>query len=265
MDEDDDDMPDALIFRKKICPVCRTVVRARPIPLFVVKSIASSLEKFKAGPSDATRRASPPLEADPWAGIFPNLSAEEDLEDDEDEDADDEEDDYGQWTSEEEGYGDDGYGSVYDDSDDDDDYQGAWVHPHWEPPNEQVSPRDYAYLDEVEGEELSMLRRGCTLQMINIFTMRYHHDSGLQASVDGSNTVFLGWNVDLLDHDESGEEFMDWVTRDIHERSERWERVDNDDGSWSAWRLVREDQDQECETTDSEAYFNGGEDELGLL
>ncbi|TCD71772.1 hypothetical protein EIP91_003115 [Steccherinum ochraceum] len=263
-DMDDDDMPDSLVYRKKTCPVCRTVVHSRPIPLFVVKSIASSLEKHKAGSSGAVaRRASPPPEADPWAGIFLDPSAEEDLED-EDGDVDEEEDGYDEWESSDgEGYG-DGYGTGYDDSEEDDDYQGAWVHPHWEPPSGEVSPQDYAYLGDVEGEELSMIRRGCSLQMINLFQMRYHHDSGLQALVDGNNIVYLGWNVHLLDHDVSGEEYMDWVTRDIHERPERWDRDDSDDGSWSAWKLIREDEDQEYDTTDSEVWFDGqgGEDEL---
>ncbi|KAH8104038.1 hypothetical protein BXZ70DRAFT_679542 [Cristinia sonorae] len=260
-DMDDDNMPDALVYRKKICPVCRTVVRSRPIPLFVVKSIAGALEKHKAN-SAAARRASPLPEADPWAGIFLDYTAEE-----ADEDVDEEEDDYdGHWTSDDDGYG-DGYGSVYDDSEEEDAYQGEYVHARWEPPNGRIATQDYAFLDDVEDDELPLLRRGCTLQMINLFQMTYNHSTGLQALVDGHNLVFLGFNVDLLDHDPTGEEFMDWITRDIHERPERWDRQDNIDGTWSAWKLVRAEDDQDYDTTDSELWFDGqmGEDELDLL
>lgn len=252
-----------VVRRKKICPVCRTHIRTRPIPLFVVKSVANALEKHKAGtPGALPPRDSPPPEVDPWKGIFTkNAGMDNDM--DEDDGDDDDEDD--QWSSEGEGYG--GYGSEYDDDSDDEEYTGGWVHPHWEPPNGQLSPRDYAYLDDVEGEELSMLRRGCTLQMIHLFQLRYDHGEGLQALVDGDNTVHLGWNVNLLEHDASGEEFMDWITRDIHERPERWERIDNDDGTWSAWRLIRAERDQEYDDSDSDAWFDGllSGDELDFL
>ncbi|THH29522.1 hypothetical protein EUX98_g4674 [Antrodiella citrinella] len=253
-----------IVQRKKICPVCRTHIRTRPIPLFVVKSVAAALEKHKAGtPGALPPRDSPPPEVDPWKGIFTKNAGMDNNDGDEDDGDDEDEED--QWSSDGEGYG--GYGSEYDDDSDDEEYQGSWVHPHWEPPNGQLSPRDYAYLDDVEGEELSMLRRGCTLQMIHLFQLRYDHGEGLQALVDGDNTVHLGWNVSLLDHDASGEEFMDWITRDIHERPERWERVDHDDGTWSAWKLVRVERDQEYDDSDSDAWFDGllSGDELDFL
>lgn len=258
-DMDDDDMSEALVHRKKNCPVCRTVVRTRPIPLFVLKSIAGALDKHKSGPGVA-RRDSPPLEADPWAGIFLDPSADSEGEDDED-DVDDEDDFDEQWSSDG-----DGFPSAYG-SDEEVEYEGRWTHPHWAPPNGQIAPQDYPYLDDVEGDELAMLRRGCTLQMVHLFHMRYDHNVGLQAHVDGNNVVYLGWNIDLLEDDDTGEEFMDWITSDIHERPERWDREENADGRWSAWKLVKEDEDEEFDTSDSEAYYTGhlAEDELDLL
>ena len=261
-DMDDDDHLD-LIYRKKICPVCRAHVRNRPIPLFVIKSIASTLEKHKGAASNSGRRPSPPPQADPWAGIFIDPDQERENDDDGDPDEDDDYDEH--WSSDDDVF-EEGYGSGYD-YDEDDDYQGPWVQPHWEPPNGELSPVDYAYLDDIEGEELSMLRRGCTLQMTQVFRMRYTHDTGLQAYVDGDNIIYLGWNVHLIGRDHSGEEFMEWITRDIHERPERWDRIDNQDGTWQAWRLVMEGELQEYDTSDSEVWFDGqmGEDELDLL
>ncbi|KAJ3557501.1 hypothetical protein NM688_g1445 [Phlebia brevispora] len=84
-----------------------------------------------------------------------------------------------------------------------------------------VSPDDYAFEDVTE-EQLSMLRRGATLQMIALFSMSYTHDEGLKAVVDG-NELYLGWNIVLHDVDHTGEEFMDWAVADVFERPERWE------------------------------------------
>ena len=66
----DEDEPDTLIYRKKTCPCCRAVVSSRPIPLFVVKSLTSALEKAKAQPGAPQRTTLPPDESNPWAGIF---------------------------------------------------------------------------------------------------------------------------------------------------------------------------------------------------
>ena len=64
-----DDDPDAVLYRRKTCPVCRSAVLSRPIPVFLVKSIAVALEKVK-GNGNSSPRSSPPPEGDPWAGIL---------------------------------------------------------------------------------------------------------------------------------------------------------------------------------------------------
>lgn len=242
----DDNSPEALLYRKKSCPVCRANIRTRPIPLFIVKSIAAALEQSKP---NATRRDSPapqdPETSDPWAGIFLEHSEGDEGSSDEDESDEDGYDEYeDQWSSDNE------YGSGSDDGF----YAGDYIYPSWSPPSVHVTPFDYPFLDSMTSEELSMLRRGCTLGMIELFDMHYDHDIGLTADVDG-NTIHLGWNVKLLSGDESGEEFIEWALRDIHDRPDRWEKIGSDDGfgHWEAFRLVPANEDREYETDEQDS------------
>ncbi|KAI0695344.1 hypothetical protein C8T65DRAFT_584416 [Cerioporus squamosus] len=257
---DDDDYPNALLYRKKTCPCCRTAVLNRPIPLYLIKSLASAVDKSKA-PVGALRPSPPPDDDDPWAGIFRDskdygdywsTDEDDDDEDDDPEDGDmyDDEDDY--WSF-------DGYGSA----EDDEPYNGPYVNPRWAPPTVRVDREDYDFLDD-DAEEFNMLRRGATLAMIGLFNMTYDHDSGLCAVVDGENLVYLGWNVELHPDDETGEEFMDWILADMYDRPERW-RIDNDhnEGTWSAWRLVPEDENNDYDQTDSEVWASDMEADEG--
>ncbi|KAI1793469.1 hypothetical protein LXA43DRAFT_885630 [Ganoderma leucocontextum] len=253
----DDDYPDALLYRKKTCPCCRAVVRSRPIPLYLVKSIASALDKSKA-PAGAVRPSPPPDDEDPWAGIFRDHTEVDDYwstdhDEDEDEEDEDDEDEDGE---DGEGYdGEDGYWSFegYGTGDDEERYDGPYVSAQWAPPSVLVSPDEYPFLED-DTEEFSMLRRGVTLQMIELFQMTYCHNTGLCAIVDGENEVHLGFNIELHPDDETGEEYMDWVLADVYDRPERW-RVDNDhEGMWSAWRLIPADEDEEYDNTDSEVW-----------
>lgn len=253
----DDDDPDAVLYRKKTCPTCRTVVVNRPIPLFLIKSIAVAIDKAK-GTGEPSSHSSPAPEGDPWRGIFPD-------------DSDDMSDMYGyedpyeydpgyemsdidpyEYDSAEEEWP---YDYGHDSDDEEPPYEGAYVHPTWEPPMHEVNPDDYPF--ELNEEMLSMLRRGATTPMIDIFGMSYSHNEGLRANVNG-NVIYLGWKIDLLPNDMGGERFMEWIEADIWNRQERWERIDNPDGhTFTAWRLVREDEvaeEGEYETTDSEAY-----------
>jgi len=249
----DDDPTVSLLYRKKTCPCCRTIVRSRPIPLFLVKSLTASLEKAKAPPG--TRRVTPPPDDDdPWAGIFihPFLHDAEDAwaayDDGDDEDGDEDED----YDEDEDDWSVDGYGTA----DDEERYEGPYVHPRWQPPSVNVFPEDYAFIDELDASDLSMLRRGATLQMIDLFSMNYTHDEGLSAVVDGENTVYLGWNIYVHPEDESGEDFMDWITTDMYQRPERWDVTEAMDGTWTAYKLVPEEDDdgEDYETSDSEFW-----------
>lgn len=253
----DDTTPDDLLYRKKTCPVCRTMVLFRPIPLFLVKSLAHALDKSKQLPGAPPRISPPPNpDSDPWAGIFiPDDSSDEEDEGgdadrwsiDEDEDGNRSGDtEYG-YDDAEDGWNFEGYGE------DEEPYEGDYVPARWAPPTMFISPEDYAFEDLTE-EQLCMLRRGATLQMIALFSMSYTHDEGLRAVVDG-NELYLGYNIALNLEDNTGEEFMDWTVADVFERPERWEKEDTEDG-FTAWRMVQEDEDEEYDTTDSEAYLN---------
>ena len=248
----DEDEPDALIYRKKTCPCCRTIVSSRPIPLFVVKSLTSVLEKAKAQPGIPRRPSPPPTEGDPWAGIFADLETfsefwpmnEDDDDDfDEDEDFDEDYEDDDDWSY-------DGYGT----DEDEEPYHGPYVRPRWEPPSVHVTEDEYPPHD-IDEDDLRMLRRGATLQMIDMFEMTYTHEHGLCASVDNVNAIFLGWNIYLHPEDETGEDLIDWLTADMQRRPERWDVVEERNGGWTAWRLVPEGNVQEdYETSDSETW-----------
>ncbi|KAG6873515.1 hypothetical protein C0995_014783 [Termitomyces sp. Mi166 len=76
--EDNDADPDEfgsnyILNRVKSCPCCRAVITQRPIPVFVVKAIATALSKHRAtvepGASIRNRTPSPTIE-DPWKGLF---------------------------------------------------------------------------------------------------------------------------------------------------------------------------------------------------
>ncbi|KAI0832137.1 hypothetical protein BC628DRAFT_1407635 [Trametes gibbosa] len=256
----DDDYPDAILYRKKTCPCCRTVIRTRPIPLYLVKSIASTLEKAKA-PAGTVRPSPPPDDEDPWAGIFRDptdyegywSTDDEDSDERDGEDVDDDEDeDDDEGSEEEDGYWSfDGYGT----GEDEDGYRGPYATARWAPPTVHVSLNDYAFLDP-DSEEFKMLRRGATLQMIELFRMSYTHNSGLTAVVEDDNVVYLGWNIELHPTDETGEEYMDWALVDMFDRPERWRMIhDEFDGSWVAHKLVpRSDAEEHYDDTDSEMW-----------
>ncbi|KAI0705205.1 hypothetical protein BC835DRAFT_1314955 [Cytidiella melzeri] len=246
-DEDmDDDGPSAVLSRKKTCPVCRSAVFHRPIPLFVLKAIATAFDKAKSGSS---RQSSPPHDGDPWYGIFPEaVSPYDDSDDDSGEEEsydydDDDEGSEGPWPFA-------GYGS--DSEEEEEDYDGNYVHQSWSPPTVLVHPDDYPF-EDMDDNVLSMLRRGATPQMIMIFDMSYTHSDGLMAKMSG-NSVYLGWNISLQPDDITGEEFMEWIEADIVNHRERWEKADNNGGTWTAWRLVREEEDEEFDMTDSDIW-----------
>lgn len=83
MDIDPEELgdPHYIIMRTKSCPSCRAVVKHRPVPIFMVKAVVSSLKRSK--PLLAAHLASPmeDNESDfdkdnPWKGIFPSSEEE---------------------------------------------------------------------------------------------------------------------------------------------------------------------------------------------
>ena len=90
----DDGDSDYLFYRRKSCPCCRTAVRHRPPPAFILKSVVSVLAKGKSSSTAASsRHSSPPNEGDPWAGLFPPYNSDDSYHDAYDEGDDDNEED----------------------------------------------------------------------------------------------------------------------------------------------------------------------------
>ncbi|TFY72451.1 hypothetical protein EVG20_g548 [Dentipellis fragilis] len=250
MDIDDDDEPQPLEERKKSCPCCRAAVRSRPLPLFLVKSMVSLLNRAQQ-PADAPRPSPAPETEDPWAGIFPVISADGEYNDDDDDDEVDvdDEDFAGHFT---------GPWGMYDVDDDDDDdyadtsddeYMGAWVRPVWEPP----AFSSEFWEDEYDEELSKLLRRGATIEMIENYNMDYDHDEGIIAQHDNL-CLHLGWNIELRG-DDNGDGYIEWLVEDMEERPERWEFVDDE----HAYLLVKEDRIEHYDLTDSEAWASAEE------
>jgi hypothetical protein len=248
----DDDDPDYLMYRLKSCPCCRANVRDRPVPVFIIKAIAVVLIKgkeAKAGSSGV--RASPlPQDGDPWLGLFPPVEENEFGEDDDedgnedsedDEDDDDDEDDYSEWLTEVFAYG---SGS------EEEPYDGPYVSPQWEPPSVDIDVADLTF-EDLDDDDVNVLRRGATIDMLDLYQMSYSHTEGLVAHTHGDR-LYLGWNIRLSADDETGEEFIDYLSSDIIDRPERWGVTVGDDGGRLCHRLVPEDEVLEYETTDSD-------------
>lgn len=212
------------IHRVKKCPCCRSEIATRPTPVFLVKSVCKALADAK-NPNPRPPPSQAPPE-DVWDGLFHRpgvvctyfLDTEDDGEDGHDEDDDEDEDEYGD--------SDDSMGEydVPDDfeygSDGEDEFMGEWVSPTWEPPSVEVTSD---MEDLYEAEEISMLRRGATSEMIDQFGMTYTHSRGLLTYVAAEEEgepdmmIWLGWNVVLKEEDVDGVEFMEWARMDMDE------------------------------------------------
>ncbi|EGN95091.1 hypothetical protein SERLA73DRAFT_77101 [Serpula lacrymans var. lacrymans S7.3] len=252
----DDDDDDYHLYRRKTCPCCRKAVRHRPIPVFVIKSIISALSKTKASsPSaESPNRASPIIEGDPWDGLFLPLSEEDDYQDDDDDDEDDDEEDGEddededdiEWLMDVFSYGSDSG---------DEPYEGEYVSPDWEPPTVQVDADDYPFSD-FDDIDLNVLRRGVTIDMLETYAVEYSHDFGLIAYLQDDNRIFLGWTIKLSADDDTGDVYIQWLLDDMEERPDRWEIIEQDDGTWDAHRLVPAEDVIDHEDTDSDNYID---------
>ncbi|KIK97337.1 hypothetical protein PAXRUDRAFT_825015 [Paxillus rubicundulus Ve08.2h10] len=257
----DNDDPDYLLRRRKTCPCCRTNVRHRPIPIFVIKAIVTAVAKGKGGSHAASSSSSEPAsgDLDPWEGLFPcddeeiddyGASDDEDEDYDEDHGEDDDEDD--DEDDEDSAY--DGVFSYGTDSDEES-YHGVYVHPQWEPPNSVIDEDDYT-LDHLDESDLNCLRRGATVGMVQAYEMQYSHQEGLIAHDEGNHHIYLGWNIRLSADDENGEVYMGYIAEDMEARPDRWSIIEDEhDGVFEAHLLVPEEDLYDYRDSDSDNYM----------
>ncbi|TFK17556.1 hypothetical protein FA15DRAFT_675991 [Coprinopsis marcescibilis] len=232
-DEDDEDPPETNVLRPKTCPCCRSLVRHRPSPVFMVKAVSSALIKEKeiaAGPSASGERSDgiPDLgEEDPWRGIFPSSDddgeSDEDLGGDSSDDLEDGEVDdwmialdasgnpHFSWSSESEDEDEDNYPlgryAQYDDTTSEEEEVDLSVRfnlPRWEPASVNINPDDYdfdGFDDETRENTLALLRRGCSWEMIQNFNMEYAHLRGIIVCLRSINHLYLSDDDDSTDEE----------------------------------------------------------------
>jgi len=255
-DEMEMDEPLPLIFRKKTCPFCRTVIRSRPLPLFILKNLLSILATARPkNATDLSRPSPPPDLEDPWAEIFPQLQSDSESGAEEDEDYsdgwpldvmyDDEEDEDDDDDDDEDAF--QGY-----DNTSDDEYEGEWVMPGWEPPAHRAATP----LDPEPATDM-LLRRGATYGMIETYDVQYSHEEGLSALVDDL-CLYLGWNIEIGDDDEDGERFIEWCLGDVETHPHRWFFSDQ-----GRHRLSRRDVVEEYNSTDTENWIGTDDVDAG--
>ncbi|KAJ7623736.1 hypothetical protein FB45DRAFT_752056 [Roridomyces roridus] len=240
---DPETQEELLLTRDKSCPCCRARVTRRPIPIFLVKSLASALRTAGVVSTPSVAGAEED-DADPWKGLFlPEYSSS----------ASDDEEEYHEYASFSDGelddpmplgmsayqhqlarfYAsgsedsdgeveahlvdeDDSSSSAGENSDSDGEHHGDYSYARWEPPTQVAM--DLHTSDPQFQALLKMQRRGCTPMLIHLFNMRYTHDEGLVLHVNsldphtseadleaGRNRLFVGWNL-TVPEEEPGEE-----------------------------------------------------------
>jgi len=283
VDPDELTDPQYILMRSKTCPSCRAVVKHRPVPIFMIKSVVTALKKFKPphASSPRSRHNNDYLHEDnPWKGIF--ASSEEDIDDDDESPLESDSDDLGGWyrhshIAQFEAAVEDNAATeseIEDDEDDVYDDVDLYTHPRWAPPS--VSIAVYNVGGEDVPDAVKLLQRGCTWDMLQNFDVSYSHGSGivvalrsldhLYASDDDDDDaddvnmhrVFLGWNVALARGDTDGEDFMQEILREMQEFPGRWQVTPNlvVPFTMDARRLVLVDEAEEFDTTDTEAWID---------
>ena len=220
MDIDPEELTDPhyILMRSKSCPSCRASVKHRPVPVFMVKAVATTLIKAKPTSSLTplfNRVAHTEAESDnPWKGIFPSsdedegnhsdLESESESDDEEAEDflnfyhsrhlrraifasmdstdseIEDEEDDDGEDDGDE---ADEGHESTSSDDEAEVDRPHVYVVPRWAPPRVNIDCTRYNLADDVILQSIKLLQRGCTWEMLKNNEISYSHESGIVISL----------------------------------------------------------------------------------
>lgn len=246
IDPDDLEHPSYYILtRPKSCPCCRAVVKRRPVPVFLVKSVLTVLTNSRHpemnSPGGTSRRdRSPSPGEDPWMGLF-RLTDDEREGDGANDDAEESDSDLElrgdavRWALDDLrvgfmnrgpfGFGydssspsgsdfeeeDDGDEDDEDDDPDEDDMDGPYVPQRWEPPSVTIDPIDYEGCFDYEEEPgmLNLLRRGCTYEMIQTYRMEYTHAQGLVARLRSLDELHVDAD-DYYSDEECHSVFLGW-------------------------------------------------------
>lgn len=285
IDPEDFDDPQYIMNRQKSCPCCRATVLHRPVPVFLIKSVATTMIKAKgpghtaASPVSRADGSSTVESADPWEGLFPDdedmVGLEEDYEFDEEEAA------YMPWMlgaigdSDDDGY--DSYASAEDESmgEDEDDGSDAgsyYVSPIWERPTVY-----YRGGSRHDSSFIKMIRRGCSRDMINAYGMTYTHSEGLivyvrsldpdveveafrEADRAAMIRIFVGWNVHREPADRAGHSFVNDLLHEFRDHPNRFLPVPRANvGQWDVKVLIRAEEVEELsdgETSSSETWHD---------
>ena len=293
MDVDPDELtdPQYVLTRAKTCPSCRAVVKHRPVPIFMIKSVVAAIKNTKSprtSSSPGNQHNNDHLYDNPWKGIFAS-SDEEEADDDDDDDesqAESDRDFIGGWyrhsifeaavgegnatsESEEDENEDD------DEEDDEEDDGVLYTQARWAPPT--VSVTDYHAEEDYLPTWGKLLQRGCSWDMLQNFEVSYSHGSGIVITLrsldhlyasdneddDDANDismyrVFLGWNIALDSDDTDGEIYIQEILREIKDVPERWELTPTLGVPFAidARRLVVVDEAEDFDTTDTEAWID---------
>jgi hypothetical protein len=206
MDIDPEEMTDPhyVLMRSKSCPLCRAVMKHRPVPVFMVKAVAAALKKAKTpislGPQSAQGSD---IGNDPWKGIFPSSDEEGGDDDDDDASLDDSDSDFdvhGELRSAIYSYRRrtirramirDLYNSALSEVEDEDaddasasDDEGLdnafYIRPRWAPPTVFVNRNDFDLSEEQDPTSaFKLLQRGCTWEMVQNYDISYDHSTGM--------------------------------------------------------------------------------------
>ena len=234
MDADPDEMtdPQYVLMRSKTCPSCRAVVKHRPVPIFMIKSVVAAIKKTKPPrtSSPGSWRNNDCLNDNPWKGIF--TSSEEEAEDgDGDGDGDDESqaesdsDDLSVWyrhshsararfedavednaTSESETENEEDEGEDNDEDEGDDEYDDEdddvvlYTQQRWAPPS--VSITDFHFGEDDVANWGKLLQRGCSWDMLHNFDVFYSHGSGIVVVLRSLDHLYASDNEDEDDADD---------------------------------------------------------------
>lgn len=221
MDIDPEELTDPhyILMRSKSCPSCRASVKHRPVPVFMVKAVATALIKAKPTSSLTpllNRVAHTEAESDnPWKGIFASsdedesnhsdIESESESDDEEGEDflhfyhsrhlrraifasmdstdseiEDEEEDDDGEDDGDE---ADEGHEGTSSDDEAEVDQHHVYIAPRWAPPRVNIDCTRYNLADDVIVQSIKLLQRGCTLEMLRNNEISYSHESGIVISL----------------------------------------------------------------------------------